>query len=88
MPLLAIWLSVFGVVTGPIGNIISRRHEREADAYAIERTGKKDAFVSALKRLAAMNIVEIEPHPLIEFLFHSHPSIAKRIRTVESVTAR
>jgi Zn-dependent protease with chaperone function len=34
-----------------------------------------------------MNIADPNPHPLVEFLFHSHPSISKRIRRVESLGA-
>ena len=85
LPILAVWLSVFGLVTSPIGNVISRRHEREADAYAVQKTGNKSAFISALQKLAAMNLADPEPHPIVEFLFYSHPSIARRIRAVESI---
>lgn len=83
LPLLALWLTVFGLVTAPLGNMLSRRHERQADAYAVQSTGKARAFVSALKKLAAMNLADPDPHPLVEFLFYSHPSIGKRIKTVE-----
>jgi STE24 endopeptidase len=85
LPLLAIWLSVFALVTSPLGNIISRRHERQADAYAVKSTGNRSAFVSALRKLAAMNLADPEPHPLVEFLFYSHPAIARRIKIVESL---
>ncbi len=85
LPLLALWLTVFGLVTSPLGNILSRRNERQADTYAVRNTGKKDAFVSALRKLASMNLADPEPHPLTEFLFYSHPSIGKRIRMVEAL---
>ena len=85
MPLLALWLALFGLVTSPLGNILSRRHERQADAYAVRKTGKKEQFVSALGKLASMNLADPEPHPVVEFLFYSHPSIGKRIRMVESL---
>jgi STE24 endopeptidase len=85
LPLLPLWLSLFGLVTVPLGNLISRRHERQADAYAVQVTGNKHAFVAALRKLANMNLADTDPHPLVEFLFYSHPSIARRIEMVESV---
>lgn len=85
MPLLALWLSLFGLFTSPIGNIISRRHERQADAYAVKKTGKREAFISALHKLESMNLADPDPHPWVEFLFYSHPSIAKRVGAVEAV---
>ena len=84
LPLLALWLAVFGLVTAPAGNILSRLHERQADRFAVAATGNPGAFASALRKLASMNLADPEPHPLVEFLFYSHPSIGKRIRSVES----
>ena len=83
LPLLAVWLSLFGLVMSPLGNMLSRKHEREADRYAVERTGNAGAFASALRKLAFMNLADPEPHPLVEFFFYSHPSISRRIRAVE-----
>ncbi len=87
LPLLAIWLSLFGLITSPISNMISRRHERQADAYAVEVTNNGTAFAAALRRLAATNLADPEPHPLVEFLFYRHPSIAKRIQLLESTSS-
>ncbi len=84
LPLLAVWLAVFGLVTGPAGNILSRHHERQADRFAVTLTGKPAAFANALRRLASMNLADPEPLPLVEFLFYSHPAVGKRIRSVES----
>ncbi len=82
LPLLAIWLSIFGLVTSPLANMISRRHERQADAYAVRTTGKRDAFASALRKLSDMNLADPAPHPFVEFMFYSHPPVAKRIRAL------
>jgi STE24 endopeptidase len=85
LPLLAVWLAVYGLLTMPAENLLSRRHEYEADVYAVAATGKPEAFVSALNKLARMNLADREPHPLIEFLLYSHPSIGKRIRRAEQL---
>ncbi len=79
LPLLTLWLGIYSVITSPIGNILSRKHEFEADAYAVQRTNNKPAFVSTMKKLASMNLADAAPHPVIEFFFYSHPSIDKRI---------
>ena len=42
-------------------------------------TGKRDAFVAAMRKLAARNLAEDQPSRLVEVLFHSHPSTSARI---------
>ena len=83
LPLLALWLTLFGVVTTPLGNMLSRHHERQADAYAVRVTGRPDAFASALKKLGTTNLADPSPQPLIEFLLYSHPSLSRRLHAVE-----
>ena len=83
LPLLMVWLGIYSLITSPLGNILSRKHEFEADRYAVEATKNKEAFVSTMNKLASMNLADRQPHPLVEFLFYSHPSIDKRIRSVE-----
>jgi STE24 endopeptidase len=78
-----LWLGVYSLVTSPLGNLLSRKYEFEADAYAVQQTNNTSAFISTMKKLAEMNMADTAPHPLIEFLFYSHPSIEKRIRAVE-----
>jgi STE24 endopeptidase len=85
LPLLALWLALYSLVTSPLGNMLSRKHEFEADRYAVERTGKKEAFVSSMRKLASMNLADTTPHPLVEFFFYSHPSIEKRIAAAEAL---
>ena len=85
LPLLALFLVLYGIVTSPISSGISRSFERAADRYAVELTGNAQAFGSALERLAEMNLADREPHPLVEFFFYSHPSISKRVAAVESI---
>ena len=82
LPLLAVWLGVYSLVTAPLTNIVSRSHERAADRFAIRMTGNAEAFGNALRKLATINLADVSPHPVVEFLFHSHPSIEKRLRAL------
>lgn len=83
LPLLGVLLGVYSLVTSPLGNMLSRSHEQAADRYAIGLTGKKEAFIDALKKLAKTNLADESPNSLVEFLFYSHPSIQKRVHAVE-----
>jgi STE24 endopeptidase len=84
LPLLMVALAIFGLVTMPLGNSWSRWREVKADEYALKTTGRPQAFISAMTRLANQNLAEAEPPAWIEFVLHSHPSIQKRIAFAES----
>lgn len=80
LPLLGLLLGIYGFVTGPVQNAISRHHERVADHFSREMLGgNEEPLVAALERLADMNLSDRSPHPIVEFLFHSHPSVKHRI---------
>ncbi|MEP7146113.1 MAG: M48 family metallopeptidase [bacterium] len=80
LPLLFLYLSLYGLVTTPITNIQSRKYEWEADTFALETTKDKAAFISAMEKLADQNLADKTPNKVIEYLFHSHPSLEKRIQ--------
>lgn len=84
MPLLAVVIGVYGLVTMPLGNAYSRQRERRADEYALTVTGKGAAYASALTRLANQNLAEADPEPWVEVLLYSHPALNKRIAMAES----
>jgi STE24 endopeptidase len=77
----------FELLMGLWVNRVSRSHEREADRFAVETTGDKDALVSALKKLSADNLSNLSPHPLQVALSYSHPPIQQRIRSIENIPA-
>jgi STE24 endopeptidase len=84
MPLLAVVIGVYGLVTMPLGNAYSRQRERRADEYALKATGNGPAYASALTRLANQNLAEADPEPWVEVLLYSHPALNKRIAVAES----
>ncbi len=88
LPLLAVALGLFGLVTMPLVNGVSRWIEAQADVYALETTGKTDAFISAMTRLANQNLAELEPAPWVEFLLYNHPSIGKRLAMGRAYAAK
>lgn len=79
LPLLFLYLSIYSLITSPLSNIQSRKYEWEADTFALNTTKDKNSFISAMEKLADQNLADKTPNKIIEFLFHSHPSLEKRI---------
>jgi STE24 endopeptidase len=78
-PWLLLILTVFGMLLEPAMNAISRRHERQCDRYALERTRLPAAYVSAFSKLAQQNKDDPNPHWLEVLWLHDHPPIAERL---------
>ena len=77
-------LAVFSLIYTPLSilldivtNIISRRHERQADAFAAAH-GMGPAEASALKKMSAKSLANLTPHPVVVFVEYSHPTLAER----------
>ncbi len=87
LPLFALALGVFGLVTMPISNGYSRWREVRADTYALDATGKPQAFANAMTRLANQNLADADPEPWVVFLLHSHPPIRQRLAHATAWTA-
>jgi STE24 endopeptidase len=84
LPLFALAMLAFGLVTMPLGNYLSRQMERAADRYALRTTGKAPAFRSVMAKLATQNLSDAEPPAWVRFLFYSHPPISERIRLADT----
>jgi STE24 endopeptidase len=83
-------LVLFMIVFKPVSrilsvamNILSRKHEFEADEYAAVNQGTPAHLISALKKLSANNLSNLTPHPLEVFLDHSHPPVLVRIQALQ-----
>lgn len=83
LPMLMLILSVFAMLLGPLQNALSRHFERQSDRYALERTGKRNAYIAAFRKLARLNKDDPDPHWLEVILFRSHPPISRRIAMAE-----
>jgi STE24 endopeptidase len=84
MPLLALIIGAFGLITMPAENAFSRWRERMADRYALQVTGKNQAYSAALTRLANQNLADVDPEAWVVFLFYSHPPLGERIARTTS----
>ncbi len=83
LPLVMLVLTLFTMLLEPLQNALSRRFERQADRYALERTGLRDAYISAFRKLAKLNKDDPSPHWLEVLLFHSHPPVGQRLAMAE-----
>ena len=71
-------------VLGILGNMNSRKHEFEADAYASQAQGTPEHLIKGLKKLAADNLSNLTPHPFPVFLDYSHPPMLTRIKALRA----
>lgn len=78
-------LVAFGLLYSPISmatsllmNVLSRRFEYQADAYAA-KTYDPDPLISGLKSLSSDSLGNLTPHPSYVFFHYSHPPLYRRI---------
>lgn len=70
------------MILGIVMQLLSRKHEFEADRYAVEVTEDPDSMADALKKLSANNLSNLTPHPFYVFLNYSHPPVKERIEEI------
>lgn len=80
LPAVMLILGLLSTLLEPLGNTIMRHFERQADRYALRRTGLRGAFRSAFLKLARLNKADTDPPRLEVLLFHSHPPISERLK--------
>ncbi len=67
-------------------NLFSRKHEYEADAWAVTTTGRPGQLISGLKKLSVHNLSNLTPHPLNVCVNYSHPPVLLRIRAIQQLS--
>jgi STE24 endopeptidase len=75
----------FGILYSPVSmvlgillNKMSRKHEYEADQFALSLS-QPGALQEALKRLSVKNLSNLTPHPWYVFVHYSHPALLQRL---------
>jgi STE24 endopeptidase len=84
LPLLVLVATVLSFVLMPALNAYSRFNERQADRYAFESLKSVEPFISSMSKLAEQNLAERTPSRWVEWFFHSHPAISRRVAAAEA----
>jgi STE24 endopeptidase len=85
-PAFLLFALLSGTVTfwlSPLTNLLSRRHEYQADAFAREAVGGAAPMIGALRKLAQKNLSNLTPHPWYSAFHYSHPTIVERERALQ-----
>jgi len=69
---------VFSFFLSPLMALVSRRHEFEADAYAVRQTSGRE-LSSALLKLYEDNASTLTPDPVFVTFYYSHPPASERL---------
>jgi STE24 endopeptidase len=84
VPLAVLTIVVFGVVTAPVQNVVSRRYEAEADWSALTATRDPTAVRDTFRKFTETSLAEPNP-PTWDYIFlENHPTIAQRIAMAEA----
>jgi STE24 endopeptidase len=84
LPLLLLVATVLSLLVLPMLNAYSRFNERQADRYAFRSIATVAPFISAMNKLAEQNLAERSPSKWVEWLFHSHPAISRRVAAAQA----
>ncbi|MCS6832786.1 MAG: M48 family metallopeptidase [Flammeovirgaceae bacterium] len=77
----SILYSPISMVTGLLINVLSRKNEYEADAYAASTSSSTD-LATALKKLSVDTLSNLTPHSAYVFFYYSHPPLLRRLNAL------
>jgi STE24 endopeptidase len=72
----------------PLASLLSRRHEYEADRYAVRIARAPEALKTALLRLNRENLSNLHPHPWYSAWHYSHPTLLERLAAIDREAAQ
>ncbi len=85
LPLIVMAVGATTMLAAPLILALSRRQERQADRFSLDLTANPDAFVTVMRRMAALNLAEDRPSRLSDFFFATHPPVTERIAAAARV---
>ena len=75
----------FGVLYSPVSmmlglamNVLSRKHEYQADGY-VKENKMGEQLISALKKISSKSLSNLTPHPAYVFVNYLHPTLLQRV---------
>jgi STE24 endopeptidase len=74
---------LFTYFLSPLMAQVSRKHEFEADAFAMEKTRGSD-LASALLKLYKDNASTLTPDPLYARFYYTHPPASERLSRLQT----
>lgn len=80
--IISLILSPAGFILKPISSLFSRKHEFEADAFAIKQTEDAELMKNTLIKLHGDNLSNPLPHDILVFFHYSHPPLLQRIERI------
>ena len=78
---------LFSFFVSPVFALFSRRHEFEADAYAVSQTDGRD-LQSALLKLYKDNASTLTPDPVFVKFYYSHPPASERLARMHALPSQ
>src|SRR5262249_8445488 len=70
---------------GPLINQLSRKHEYEADRFAVKTLRDGRSMEEALINLTVKNLSNLTPHPWYSAYHYSHPTPTDRIGAIRAI---
>jgi STE24 endopeptidase len=81
----SMWFGLFGFLLQPFSSMISRRHEFQADAFALKSIEDQRALGDALLKLRETSHSMPITHPLYSAFYHSHPPLLERLKAMNYI---
>ena len=88
VPFALLVLALIGLLITPLGNVVSRRYEAEADWSALRATRDPAAAASVFRKFSRDDLVQPNP-PLWSYIWiDNHPTVVQRIAMARAYAAR